>query len=177
MKGKEIVRGSVGNPGIAVVTVRLVGISDVAKMATMKHGEVWVTKRFDDTAYDKYLAQISALVTDFGGETAHGALLARRMVAEAKEKGIQMILPVVTGTIEATSILKEGQKVVVDGKAGVDADTGRPYGAVYEYVPDQPAASAGATLADRIAMMMAKVAANQGKPIPPELLEKQKKLG
>ena len=161
-KGKEIARGRVGNSGIVVVTVRLVGIKDVAKMATMKHGEVWVTERFDDPAHDKYLKQASALVTDQGGVTSHAAVA-------SKVIGI----PAVVGTIEATSVLKEGQTVVVDGYAGVDPGTGKSYGAIYEYIPDQPgAAPAKLTLAERIAM----IAAAQGKPIPPGILEKQKKL-
>ncbi|MDZ4231062.1 MAG: PEP-utilizing enzyme [Dehalococcoidales bacterium] len=165
-KGKEIIRGVVGNHGIVVAVVRIVGKNDVAKMATLKKGEVWVTERFDDVCYDTYLEQVSALVTNRGGTTSHGA-------TQAKVVGI----PAIAGTVEATSVLKEGQIVVVDGKAGIDPDTGKFYGAVYEHIPDQPAPTpAQLTLAERIATMQTKVAAQQGKPIPQELLDKQKKL-
>mgnify|MGYP001559087335 CR=1 FL=1 len=165
-KGKEILRGTVGNAGVVVATVRIVGENDVAKMATLKKGEVWVTTRFDDPAYDEYLNHTSALVTNRGGTTSHGA-------TQAKIAGI----PAVVGTVEGTSVLKEGHIVVVDGKAGQDPDTGKFYGAVYEYIPDQPPQTAAQlTMAERKALMYAKIAASQGKPIPQELLDKEKKM-
>lgn len=49
----------------------------------------------------------SALVTDAGGVLSHSAIVAR-------EFGI----PAVVGATEATSVLKDGQRVRVDGSRG-----------------------------------------------------------
>jgi pyruvate,water dikinase len=60
-----------------------------------------------------YLKKASAIVTDSGGKTSNAAIFARTQD-----------IPAVTGTVEGTSILQDGQKVIVDGTEG----------AVYEMV-------------------------------------------
>ena len=50
----------------------------------------------------------SAIVTDIGGSLSHAAIISR-------EFGI----PAVVGTQEATKLIKDGQKVTVNGTAGV----------------------------------------------------------
>lgn len=150
-KGKELIKGIPGAPGIAVVTVRVVDGEQV-KMAAVKKGEVLVGERFDPED-DEYIAKCSALVTDVGGKLSHAALA-------GKINGI----PAVVGTVEATNVLKDGQVVVVDGTVG----------AVYEYIPDVAAAPAGPkSLAER----MADLAAKSGKSLDAAFLEKLKKRG
>jgi pyruvate,water dikinase len=51
---------------------------------------------------------MGALVTDGGGILSHPAIIAR-------EHGI----PAVVGTGHATSVLRDGQQVIVDGGTGV----------------------------------------------------------
>jgi pyruvate,water dikinase len=148
-KGKEIIKGIAGAPGVAVVTVRLVG-KDPAKMAAVKGGEVLVGERFEPED-DEYLKKASALVTDVGGKLSHAAVA-----------GKILGIPAVVGTIEATSVLKEGQVVVVDGDQG----------AVYEYLPE-----AGPPAAKSLAERMAEMAAKSGKTLDAEFLEKLKKRG
>ncbi len=59
-------------------------------------------------AWTPLFASITAVVTDFGGALCHAAIVAR-------EYGI----PAVLGTGSATSLIKDGQTVEVDGDAGV----------------------------------------------------------
>lgn len=148
MKGKEIIRGVAGAPGIVVVTVRLVN-KDKSKMAKILPGEVLVGERFEPE-HDEYLKKATALVTDLGGKLSHTAIT-------GKTYGI----PAVVGTIQATEKLTDGQMVVVDGDEG----------AIYEYLPEPPV-EAGA-LAERLAALAAK----KGVKLDPSLLEKIKKAG
>lgn len=130
-KGKEILRGISGAPGIVTVTLIVVK-SDPGKIAGVKPGHGVVGERFEPSD-DEHITKAAALITDTGGRTSHAAVLGRAL-------GI----PAVVGTVNATSVLKDGQKVVVDGMVGYMTDpvTGKqkPYGAVYEWVPDPPSA-------------------------------------
>ena len=155
MKGKEILRGRTGFPGRVVGTVRIVD-KDVEKMAKLSKGEIMVALRTTPD-HEIYMKKAAAIITDVGGVTSHPAIVAR-------EFGI----PAVVGTVEGTTVLKDGQKVVVEGLAGYedakDPETGeiykRPYGAVYEYVPEPPS----------LVSKMQKLAEQRGiKGIPPEL--------
>ena len=147
-KGKEIIKGIPGAPGVAVATVRLVDKS-IGKMAAVKTGEVLVGERFEPE-HDEYLKKASALVTDVGGKLSHAAV-AGKIIG----------IPAVVGTIEATTVLKEGQIVVVDGNLG----------AVFEYLPE--AGPPQKSLSER----MAELAAKSGKTLDAEFLEKLKKRG
>ncbi len=151
-KGKELLRGVAASKGEIVATVRVVD-DDKEKKAKMAPGEIMVTERTtpDDIVYMKKAA---AFITNTGGKLSHTAIIAR-----------EMGIPAVTGTIEATSVLKDGQKVVVDGEKGI----------VYEYIPgdeaeEKPKPAAGTSLADKMAAMAAK----KGVKLPPELLKKLK---
>lgn len=151
-KGKELLRGVGASKGEIVATVRLVD-DDKEKKAKMAPGEIMVTNRTtpDDIVYMKKAA---AFITNTGGKLCHTAIIAR-----------ELGLPAVTGTVEGTSVLKDGQKVVVDGGEGV----------IYEYIPGdevegKPEPTAGPTLAER----MAAVAAKRGIKLPPGFTEKQK---
>ncbi len=61
-----------------------------------------------DTGWTPLFAFASAVVTDVGAQISHAAVVAR-------EYGI----PAVVGTRTATSCLRDGQRVEVDGAAGV----------------------------------------------------------
>lgn len=128
-KGKEILRGVGGPPGVVVATVRVVNKSE-EKMANVKHGEVLVAEKFAPR-HNIYMEKAVAFITDVGGVTAHVLIKARGM-------GV----PGVAGTVEATSVLKDGQRVVVDGLIGYETfyvegkERKRPIGAVYEYIEE-----------------------------------------
>lgn len=104
--GKVLLRGIPASPGTAYGTVKVaLSVEEAAKK--MKRGDVLVTK-MTDPDWVPYMKLASAIVTDEGGLTAHAAIVAR-------ELGI----PAVVGTGNATSVLKDGMLVTVDGSRGV----------------------------------------------------------
>lgn len=111
MKGKEIIRGIAASPGLVVGIIRVVD-KDPARMVQLKQGEIMVAER-TTPADEIHMAKVAAMITNAGGKTSHTAIIAR-------ERGV----PAVVGTLTATKVLVDGQKVVVDGSEG----------AVYEYV-------------------------------------------
>jgi len=141
-KGKKLIEGRPGSKGVVVGVVRIVD-KDKEKLSKISSGDIMVAERTtpDD---EMYMAKAAALVTDVGGATSHTAIIAREMGK-----------PAVVGTIEATTVLKDGQKVIVDGNEG----------AVYEYTEE------GGTVADK----MAELAKKKGISLDPAFLEKMKR--
>nr|WP_227993726.1 PEP/pyruvate-binding domain-containing protein [Pseudactinotalea sp. HY160] len=100
-----ILTGIPGSPGRYRGAVRIV--DGEADAGTLRGGEVLVT-RMTDPAWSALFPLAGALVTDIGGELSHAAIVAR-------EYGI----PAVLGTVAATSTLRDGEPVEVDGTAGM----------------------------------------------------------
>lgn len=116
LKGEKILEGVPASPGIVVGTVRNVHERDRELMAQIKAGEVLVSDRL--TPFDiPYMEAASAFITDSGGVTSSTAIVAK-----------EWDVPAVTGTVEGTQVLKDGQKVVVDGTEGT----------VYAYKEETP---------------------------------------
>ncbi len=151
VKGKEILRGVGAAKGEVVATVRVVN-GDETKMAKVTQGEVLVGERFDPKD-NKYLEKAAAIITDTGGMWSHAGVA-------GKLYGI----PAVTGTVEATSVLEDGQKVVVDGENGI----------IYEYVPGEEVEKPKSVGVPSLADKMAEIAAKRGIILPPGFTEKQK---
>lgn len=149
-RGKEILRGVGASKGEVVATCRVVN-GDEIKKEELVEGEVMVSDRTtpDDILYMKKAA---AFVTNTGGKLSHTAIVAR-----------EMGVPAVTGTVEGTSVLKTGQKVVIDGLEG----------AIYEYVPDEKEEKKPAT--GSLSEKMEQIAAKKGVELSPEFLEKMKR--
>ena len=106
LKGKKISDGIAASPGMVVGIVRNVHERDSLLMAQIKTGEVLVAETL--MAYDlPYMEKASAFVLDSSGAVGSVAIVAKGMGK-----------PAVTATAEATSVLKDGQKVVVDGTEG-----------------------------------------------------------
>jgi len=100
----EILPGLAASPGIGTGDVKIVhGLEDVQKI---QEGDVLVTK-MTNPDFVPAMKKAVAIVTDEGGLTAHAAIVSR-------ELGV----PCVVGTEKATELLKEGQIITVDGKAG-----------------------------------------------------------
>lgn len=153
-RGKRLFTGVAAAPGEVVVTVRVVD-GDETKMANVSSGEVLVGEGFAPKD-NKYLEKAAAIITNEGGAWSHGGVA-----------GKLFGIPAVTGTVDATKKLKDGQKVVVDGNNGI----------VYEYIPGdeveekpKPKPAAVSSLAEK----MAAVAAKRGIDLPPGFTEKQK---
>jgi len=99
-----LVIGIPGNPGIYEGRVHLV--SSIDDLLTMEQGDVLVAESTGE-AFNTMLHLVGAIVTDHGSFACHAAIVAR-------ECGF----PAVVGCTNATSRLKEGQRVQVDGASG-----------------------------------------------------------
>ena len=98
-------RGVGASGGVAEGSVFIVG-SD-ADLSSFKNGSVLVTRMTNPSLVPIMLKAV-AIVTDRGGLLCHAATVSR-------ELGI----PCVVGTGNATSLLKNGVRVVVDGNEGL----------------------------------------------------------
>ena len=97
--------GTAASPGRYTGVVRVV--MGEHEFGRIRAGDVVVCP-VTSPAWSVVFPSIGALVTDSGGILSHPAIIAR-------EHGI----PAVVGTGNATDILKEGQRVTVDGSRGV----------------------------------------------------------
>ncbi|MEM0322118.1 MAG: phosphoenolpyruvate synthase [Thermoprotei archaeon] len=132
-KNSVLVKGLGASPGRATGQVQV--ILDVNAISQFKRGNILVTK-MTTPDWVPAMSKAAAIVTDSGGMTAHAAIVSR-------ELGI----PCVVGTGNATSLLKTGRTVTVDGTLGVVLDgavkeegekkpqAGGAPSAVYEYTP------------------------------------------
>ncbi len=71
-----------------------------------KEGEILVT-RITDPTMTPLMNRAAAIVCDIGGMTSHPSIVAR-----------EMGIPCVVATKNATTVLRDGMRVVVDGDAG-----------------------------------------------------------
>jgi len=101
---KILLKGIGASPGIVKGMVQV--IHQPVEATRMKEGKILVVP-FTNPLFTLALLKCSALITDEGGIMSHGAIIAR-------ELGI----PAVVGTKRATSVLKNGQIVLVDGAGG-----------------------------------------------------------
>ncbi len=103
--GKIILKGLSASPGIGAGKVKI--IHSAKEIKKIRKGDILVTWM---TSPDMVPAmrKASAIITDSGGMTSHAAIVSR-------ELGI----PCIVGTGNATKVLKEEQKVTVDGGKGL----------------------------------------------------------
>ncbi|RDI34300.1 phosphoenolpyruvate synthase [Lentzea flaviverrucosa] len=99
-----LVAGLAASPGIASGRVRILSSPDEG--SRLRDGEVLVAE-MTNPDWVPTMRRASAVVTDGGGITCHAAIVAR-----------ELRVPCVVGTGSATTVLKEGQQVTVDGSAG-----------------------------------------------------------
>jgi len=99
-----ILTGAPASPGIGSGEVKIIRKSK--EISKIKEGDVLVAK-MTSPDYVPAMKKASAIITDEGGLTSHAAIVSR-------ELGI----PCVVGTKDATSKLKEGVIVTVDGEIG-----------------------------------------------------------
>ena len=104
IKGEAILNGLAASPGIGIGKIKIVRkMSDLDKV---NKGDVLVTKMTNPDMVVT-MQKASAIVTDEGGITSHAAIVSR-----------EMGIPCVVGTKEATTKLKEGEMITVDGFNG-----------------------------------------------------------
>jgi len=104
--GPEVTRldGFAASAGVAEGIARVV--LDPAEIDTLQQGEILVAP-ITSPSWTPVFARISAAVSDIGGIMCHAAIVSR-------EYG----LPAVVGTGSATSTIRTGQRIRVDGNAG-----------------------------------------------------------
>jgi pyruvate,water dikinase len=102
--GNEI-RGFAASSGIAEGTARVV--KSVEEISRLQKGDILVCQVTNPT-WAPVFPRIAAAVSDIGGSMSHAAIVAR-------EYG----LPAVVGTGSATSRIRDGQRIRVDGGRGI----------------------------------------------------------
>jgi pyruvate,water dikinase len=99
-----LLSGAPASPGIASGPVKIV--PEASQIDKVKKGDILVAE-MTTPDFVPAMKRATAIVTDRGGRTAHAAIVSR-------ELGI----PCVVGTEHATSTLKDGQIITVDGSTG-----------------------------------------------------------
>lgn len=103
-KMPKILEGEAASPGIASGKVK--HIKTPAEIYKLKVGEIMVTS-MTTPDFVPAMKKAGGLITDKGGQTSHAAIVSR-----------ELGLPCVVGTGKATSILKPGQGVTLNGQSG-----------------------------------------------------------
>lgn len=104
VSGEIILEGMPASPGIAYGKVRIV--HEMSDLSSIKEGDILVTKMTNPDMVVS-MQKSSGIITDEGGMTSHAAIVSR-----------EMGIPAIVGTDEATSILKDGDIVTIDGYSG-----------------------------------------------------------
>lgn len=102
--GKLLLQGQPASPGVVTGIVNV--LKSAKEIGKVKRGDILVT---DMTTPDfvPAMKRAVAIVTNKGGQTSHAAIVSR-------ELGV----PCVVGTKTATSVLKQGRVITVDGAEG-----------------------------------------------------------
>ena len=104
VKAKVLLTGSAARPGMAVGPVKI--ILDGSEINKVLEGDVLVAE-MTTPDFVPAMLRAAAIVTDRGGRTCHAAIVSR-----------ELGLPCVVGTGTATTVLKLGSIVTVDGSHG-----------------------------------------------------------
>lgn len=99
-----LVSGAPASPGVASGPVKIV--PDPSQIDKVLEGDILVAE-MTTPDFVPAMKRAAGIVTDRGGRTAHAAIVSR-------ELGI----PCIVGSENATSVLKDGQEITVDGSNG-----------------------------------------------------------
>jgi phosphoenolpyruvate synthase/pyruvate phosphate dikinase len=103
--GTLVVHGGSGSPGTARGVARVIlSLADAGRLA---HGEILVAPT-TAPAWTPLFATAAAVVTDTGGVLSHSAVVAR-----------EYRIPAVVGAAIATTVIRDGDLIEVDGDMGV----------------------------------------------------------
>jgi phosphoenolpyruvate synthase/pyruvate phosphate dikinase len=98
------VKGNVAFPGVFEGTARV--LHHVEDMKKIEKGDVLIISMTDPN-YIPAMEKAGAFVTDMGGILCHAAIVSREMKK-----------PCIIGTKNATSVFRDGDKIIVDGEKG-----------------------------------------------------------
>jgi pyruvate,water dikinase len=102
---KILLEGQGASPGIA--TGRVTIINNVKDSGSIQEGDILVAKMTNPDMVPA-MRKVRGIITDEGGMTCHAAIVSRELGT-----------PAVVGTKKATSTLKNGQIVTIDGDKGI----------------------------------------------------------
>jgi pyruvate,water dikinase len=102
--GDMDIKGVAVSPGVVTGTARV--IPDIGEIHRLQPGDILVTEA-TPPAWTPFFARIAGLVTNRGGKLTHSSIVAR-----------EFCIPVVMGTVNATRLIADGQRITVDGSNG-----------------------------------------------------------
>lgn len=103
--GEEAVYGAAASPGVFTGTARVV--DSVKGLSEIQDGDILITSN-TDPGWTAVFSRLGGLITETGGILSHGAVISR-----------EYKIPAVTAVKGATKIFITGQKLTIDGNAGV----------------------------------------------------------
>ncbi|MHB8157104.1 MAG: pyruvate kinase [Desulfocucumaceae bacterium] len=104
--GDIVTRGT--GIGVCAVTGRVkICRSSQEALERIGPGDILVTAA-TDREYTPAIKKASALITEVGGLTSHGAIV-----------GLEFGIPVIVGVEDATTVLQDGETITVDGQRGL----------------------------------------------------------
>jgi pyruvate,water dikinase len=103
--GQDLISGAAGSPGVAIGRARVV--MDAYADAPTEPGEVLVAP-ITDPGWMPLFVGAAAVVAEMGGELSHTMIVSR-----------DLGIPAVVGAVGATSVIKTGDLIEVDGSNGV----------------------------------------------------------
>ncbi|HJJ48042.1 MAG TPA: phosphoenolpyruvate synthase [Methanocorpusculum sp.] len=107
-EAKQILQGYGASPGIA--TGKVIIVNDPTDTAKVQEGDIMVASMTNPDMVPA-MKKVAGIITDEGGMTCHAAIVSRELGT-----------PSVVGTKQATSLLKDGQIVTIDGEKGLVYD-------------------------------------------------------
>jgi len=93
------------SPGIITGTVRIV--TSISEIGTIQKNDILVTRN-TDPAWTPVFKKLAGLITETGGILSHGAVVSR-----------EYTIPAITAVKQATTLLKNGQQITLDGNTGI----------------------------------------------------------
>ncbi len=104
LSGEVVLKGLAASPGIGSGKIRIV--KDLSDLGKVKKGDILVTEMTNPDMVVT-MQRCAAIVTNEGGLTAHASIVSR-----------EMGIPAIVGTQTATTKLKDGEVITVDGYTG-----------------------------------------------------------
>jgi len=149
-KAEVILKGAAASLGVSFGAVKI--IHKPSEIDKIVKGDVLVTE-MTTPDFVPAMKRASAIITDVGGRTCHAAIVSR-------ELGI----PCVVGTGTATSMLKTGQIVTVDGSKGLVFKGKVESKATPEEIHPANSGVSGSQIAQEVPITGTKVYVNLGEP-------------
>jgi pyruvate, water dikinase len=106
---KKLVSGLSASKGISNGKCKIVNSMD--DFVNVERGDILVTKN-TDPSFVCLFSKVVGIITDVGGLCSHAAIVSR-----------EMGIPCIVGTGDASKILRNGQKVIVNADEGIVYDS------------------------------------------------------